>query len=130
MPSYDFRCKHCRHKFTVTYATYDEVDEDTPHCPKCESTDLSRLITRVGIAMGEDARLERTAERFERMGLDEEDPRSIGRFMREMSAEAGEDLGPEFDEVVGRLESGESPNSIEADIGGAEGGSFGLGDDL
>jgi hypothetical protein len=33
--------------------------------------------------------------------------------MRKMSAEMGEDLGPEFDEVVGRLESGEDPESIE-----------------
>jgi putative FmdB family regulatory protein len=129
MPSYDFRCKQCRRKFTVAYATYDEVDRDTPHCPKCDSTDLSRLITRVGIAMGEDTRLERTADRFERMGFDEEDPRAIGRFMREMSAEAGEDLGPEFHEVVDRLESGESPESIEETLDGAEGGSFDMGDD-
>jgi len=33
--------------------------------------------------------------------------------MRKMSAETGEDLGPEFDEVVGRLEAGESPEKIE-----------------
>ncbi len=46
-------------------------------------------------------------------GLDEEDPRSLGRFMRNMSSEMDEDLGDEFDEVVGRLESGESPESIE-----------------
>lgn len=49
--------------------------------------------------------------------LDENDPRSLGRWMRKMSAqmgaEAGEDLGPEFDEVVGRLEAGESPEEIE-----------------
>jgi hypothetical protein len=46
-------------------------------------------------------------------GLDEEDPKSIGRFMRKMSREMGEDLGEEFGEVVDRLESGESPESIE-----------------
>jgi hypothetical protein len=33
--------------------------------------------------------------------------------MRQMSSEVGEDLGPEFDEVVGRLEAGEDPESIE-----------------
>jgi hypothetical protein len=37
----------------------------------------------------------------------------MGRFMREMSRDMGEDLGDEFDEVAGRLESGESPESIE-----------------
>ena len=30
-----------------------------------------------------------------------------------MSAETGEDMGPEFEEVVGRLEAGESPEEIE-----------------
>jgi putative FmdB family regulatory protein len=129
MPSYDFRCKQCRRKFTLTYATYAEADEDIPHCPKCDSTDLSRLITRVGIAMGEEAHLERTADRFEQVGFDEEDPRAIGRFMREMSTEADEDLGPEFHEIVDRLESGEDPDSIEKTLGGAEGDSLDMGDD-
>jgi len=45
--------------------------------------------------------------------FDESDPRSLGRWMRKMSAEIGEDLGPEFEEVVGRLEAGESPEEIE-----------------
>jgi Flp pilus assembly protein TadB len=43
--------------------------------------------------------------------------------MRHMSSEMGEDLGDEFDEVVGRLEAGESPESIEEtlpDLGGAD----------
>lgn len=47
-------------------------------------------------------------------GLDEEDPRSLGRFMRKMSREMGEDMGDEFNEVVDRLEKGESPEDIEA----------------
>lgn len=58
-------------------------------------------------------------------GLDEDDPRSMGRYMRKMSREMGEDLGDEFNEVVDRLESGESPESIEKsipDLGGEEGG--------
>jgi len=46
--------------------------------------------------------------------LDENDPRSLARFMRKMGDEMGEELGPEFDEVVSRLESGESPEDIEA----------------
>jgi hypothetical protein len=33
-----------------------------------------------------------------------------------MSSEVGEDMGPEFEEVVGRLERGENPEDIEADL--------------
>jgi len=38
--------------------------------------------------------------------LDEDDPKSIARWMRKMSAETGEEMPEEFDEVMGRLESG------------------------
>ena len=58
-------------------------------------------------------------------GLDEEDPRALGRYMRKMSQEMGEDLGEEFGEVVDRLESGEDPESIEKsmpELGGESGG--------
>ena len=45
--------------------------------------------------------------------MDEDDPKSLGRFMRKMSQEMGEDLGDEFGEVVDRLEKGQSPEDIE-----------------
>ena len=44
--------------------------------------------------------------------------------MRKMSSELGEDMGDEFNEVVGRLESGESPDAIEQsmpELGGDDG---------
>ena len=41
--------------------------------------------------------------------LDENDPKSLARFMRKMADETGEEMGAEFDEVVGRLEAGEDP---------------------
>jgi Flp pilus assembly protein TadB len=50
--------------------------------------------------------------------------------MRQMSSEMGEELGPEFDEVVDRLEAGQSPEEIESalpDLGSEAGG---MGDDF
>ncbi|MFQ5408336.1 MAG: hypothetical protein ACE5FI_07965 [Anaerolineales bacterium] len=77
----------------------------------------------------EDSRLDDLADPANFSDLDENDPRSIGRYMRKMSSELGEDLGPEFDEVVGRLEAGEDPESIESDmpdmgLGGDDMGDF------
>jgi hypothetical protein len=46
-------------------------------------------------------------------------------MMRKMSSEMGEDLGPEFSDVVDRLESGQNPEEIEKalpDLGGETGG--------
>jgi hypothetical protein len=70
-------------------------------------------VSRVRVIRSEDSRLDDLDDFSDMPDLDENDPKSLGRFMRKMSAEVGEDLGPEFDEVVGRLESGESPEEIE-----------------
>jgi len=55
----------------------------------------------------------------------EDDPKEMGRMMRKMGKEMGEELPPEFDEVVDRLESGQSPEDIEKavpDLGNADSG--------
>ena len=53
-------------------------------------------------------------------GMDD-DPKEMARMMKKMGNEMGEELPPEFNEVVDRLESGQSPDEIEAaipDLGG------------
>jgi len=75
----------------------------------------------------EESRLEDLSDPTSFGDLDENDPRSIARFMRKMGDEVGEDLGPEFEEVVDRLEAGESPEDIEKaipDLGGDMGDGF------
>ncbi len=56
--------------------------------------------------------------------FDESDPKSMARMMRKMSSELGEEMPPEFDEVIDRLDSGESPEDIEKSMPdlGADGG--------
>jgi putative FmdB family regulatory protein len=115
MPYYDFRCEECRRGSRLFY-TYAEYDTAVPQCKHCGSSQVKRYIRRVALAKSEDARLEAMADDSMLAGLDEEDPRSLGRFMRKMSREMGEDLGDEFSEVVDRLESGESPDEIETSM--------------
>ncbi len=50
-------------------------------------------------------------------------------MMRKMGNEMGEDVGPEFDEVVDRLEAGQSPEDIEKAIPDLEGGGGGSNDE-
>jgi hypothetical protein len=73
-------------------------------------------MSRVRVVRSEESRLDDLSGVDDLPDLDENDPKSLGRWMRKMSEETGEDLGPEFDEVVGRLESGEDPESIERSI--------------
>ena len=124
MPRYDYRCKNCRHTFTLNYPSYDEVEQADPHCPECGSADLSRLIRRVAVMMGEEARMERLADPSRLAGLDEDDPRSMARAMREMAKEVGEDAGPEFHEVIDRLEFGEDIDSIDQSLSDSGAGDF------
>ncbi len=54
--------------------------------------------------------------------VDENDPKSMARFMRKMGDQVGgEDLGPEYGEMVERLEAGENPEEIEKSMPGLGG---------
>lgn len=112
MPIYEYTCQTCG-KFLRISLSYAEYDRSELKCPNCQSKKLKRRITRVGFAKSEDSRMESLMDESSLSGLDDEDPKALGKFMRKMSSEMGEDMGEEFNEVVGRLESGESPESIE-----------------
>jgi len=73
-------------------------------------------MTKVRIAKSEESRMETMAERFAGFESLEKDPKELGSMMRKMGSEMGENLPPEFDEVVDRLESGQSPDEIESDL--------------
>ena len=123
MPTYQYRCKDCHRRFEV-FMAYSEYGTRTVNCTHCASTNVERRIGRVRIARSEESRLENLADPSKLAGL-EDDPRALGQMMREMSGEMGEDMGPEFDEVIDRLESGQSPDEIEKalpDLGGEDAG--------
>ena len=133
MPSYEYRCLDCRKRFEVFMAFYVYGDKEI-HCSHCDSTNIQRKIGRIRIAKSEDSRMENLASDFSDpaalAGL-EDDPQALGRMMRKMSSEMGEDMGPEFDEVIDRLEKGQSPEDIEQampDLGGEDGPMGGMGD--
>ena len=69
----------------------------------------------------EESRLEGMADPSGWGDLDENDPKSMARMMKKMGTEMGEDLGPEFHEVVDRLEAGEDPESIESSLASSGG---------
>ncbi len=138
MPIYEYRCADCRKKVSVFFRSFSAVNQDQPRCPICQGTHLTKMVSKVRVIRGgaatggedgfDDSMLD---------DLDENDPRSLGRMMRRMADETGEDIGPEFGEVVNRLEKGEDPEAIEksmpelAEMGGPDGGmGASLDDDL
>jgi hypothetical protein len=95
--------------------TYAEYGSKQIACPHCASQNIQRRIGRIRIAKSEESRLDDLADPGMLDGL-EDDPRALGQMMRKMKGELGEDVGPEFDEVVDRLEAGQSPEDIESAI--------------
>jgi putative FmdB family regulatory protein len=118
MPIYEYRCLNCQKRFSLLIRGFSSLP--SPHCPSCGSERANRLISRFSVVRSEESQLEALADPSQLGDLDENDPRSVARWARKMSKQVGEDLGPEFDEMVGRLEAGEDPESVERAMGLAE----------
>jgi len=123
MPSYDYRCKNCGNKFTLSYKTYQDYDAAERTCPKCGSLELSRLITRVAI--------QRPTRDYSSMSSEEMlsvmesgDSRQVGEMFQQVGA-GDPSLGADYHEATQRLLQGESMESVERDLGGAMDGGMG-----
>mgnify|MGYP001100341927 CR=1 FL=1 len=129
MPIYEYRCHDCRRRVSVFYRSF-AAGQGRPTCPRCGGTNLSRLISRVAVVRSEESRMDDLADPSMLDDLDENDPKSLARWMRKMSDDVGEEMPSEFGEVMDRLESGQSPEEIEEampDLAGDMGGGM---DDL
>ena len=115
MPTYDFICNNCNQRFDV-FLTFAEYGKKTVTCAHCNSKNVRRRMTKVRIAKSEDSRMDAMANDFSGIEGLEDDPQAMGRMMRKMGKEMGEELPPEFDEVVDRLEAGQSPEEIESAV--------------
>ena len=138
MPIYEYACPKCRRIFSFLSK---RVNPDRlPVCPKCGNKKLSKQISRFAMSRGlketaaktgsepggphmpefDDPRIERAMMEMERdmEHLDEYNPKHMAHMMRKMK-----DLMPpgsmpkELDVAIKRLEAGEDPEKIEADMG-------------
>jgi putative FmdB family regulatory protein len=110
VPIYEYRCNRCQRRASIFQRSIREAAAVA--CSHCGSTDMTRLISRVAVLRSEESHLEDLASDAGLAGLDESDPRSVARWARRMGREMGEDLGPDFDEMVERMEAGETPEDL------------------
>ncbi len=114
MPNYSYTCLDCKKRFSI-FLSYQEYDQADVFCPHCNSSEVTRNLGRVRFARSEESRINAMVDPSRLSGL-EDDPRSMAKLMRELSSEIGDDPGAEFNEVVDRLEKGQSPDQIERDM--------------
>ena len=120
MPIYEYRCNTCKKRVSVL--TLRVSEEVNPQCDHCGSKDLSRLMSRFATVKSEEARLDALSDPSSLSGLDENDPKSMARWMRKMGKELGEEFsGEDFDQMIEEVEAGNLPD---------EEGGMGGGDDL
>ena len=94
MPIYEYECAECRRKQSFLVMN---LERDLPElrCKKCGGNNLNRLVSRVNVVKSEEARMESLADPSKLGGLDENDPKSMIRWMKKMGQEMGDDLGGE-----------------------------------
>lgn len=127
MPIYEYCCAACGRKTTVVTLSVSAAVE--PKCRHCGGADLRKLVSRVAVRRSEESRLESLADPSSLAGLDENDPKSVARWMKkmgkEMGKEMGEEMGEDFDEEVDRAmeeagREGEGEAGAELDGMGGE----------
>jgi putative FmdB family regulatory protein len=107
VPIYEFRCNACRKRTSVFTRTVTSAVAGA--CEHCGSTDLRRLFSRVAVhRSGDDG--DSGFDESSLDGVDENDPRSVAKWVRKMSRQMGEPLEPDMEADLERMEAGEMPD--------------------
>ena len=129
MPIYEFYCKKCH---TIFNFFSQRINTDkVPFCPHCEDVKLEKRMSLFATPRDrgdeddmpmpdmDEAKLEKAmnalAGDFEQM--DENDPRQAADMMRKLTDMTGLNLGPGMEEALQRMEAGEDPEKVEAEMG-------------
>ena len=129
MPVYEFYCRDCHTVFNFLSRRVNT--EKRPACPRCARPALERQVSVFAISKGrqeepeagmpdlDEAKMEQVMASLagEMEGMDENDPRQMARAMRRLSEATGMNLGAGMEEAMRRLEAGEDPEQIEAEMG-------------
>lgn len=98
MPIYEYDCGGCRHRVSLLILN---IHNPPPlRCPRCDSEDLTRLLSRFTRIRSEEERLDRLADPSRLGDFDEDDPQSVRRWMKRMGKEMGDDLGEDFEPMM------------------------------
>jgi putative FmdB family regulatory protein len=142
MPIYEFACPNCRKIFN--FLSKRPRSGRPPACPKCGSRKMSKQVSSFAMPRGaqetsaapgqepmpdmNDPRMMQAMSEMERdmEHMDENNPKHMAHMMKKMKGlmPAGS-VPKEFDAAIKRLEAGEDPEKIEADMGDVLGGLMG-----
>ena len=129
MPIYEFYCSQCHIIFNFFSKSINT--DKRPLCPKCEKAKLDRHMSVFSSPRKEgeegdmplpdmdESKMETAMNLLakEAEHIDEDDPRQAADLMRKLTDMTGLNLGPGMEEALTRMEAGEDPEQIEAEMG-------------
>src|SRR5262249_36177664 len=95
MPIYEYHCADCRRRVSLLVMRIS--DPGTPRCPPGGSGQLTRLMSRVAAIRAGDDRPRALARPRQRRGPG---PESVGRWMKKVGGELGDEATEDWDEMV------------------------------
>ena len=119
MPIYEYRCKACLKRTSVFVRSVTAAV--APVCEHCGAAEVERLFSRVAVLRGGDG-LDLAESSLG--DVDENDPRSVAKWVRKMSRDMGEPLDAGMQGELERMEAGEMSGDDMLD-NGDDGDDFG-----
>lgn len=129
MPIYEFYCDRCNTIFNFFSRTINTTKQ--PDCPKCSAPNLERRMSAFAVTGRakepgdvddlpiDESKMEHAMQMLagEAERINEDDPRQAADLMRKLTDMTGLELGPGMQEALRRMEKGEDPDQIEAEMG-------------
>ena len=129
MPIYEFYCEDCNTIFNFFSKNINTTKK--PRCPKCKTKKLSRQMSAFSFTGKakedsdiddlpfDEGKMEKAMQMLagEAENVNEDDPRQAANLMRKLTDMTGLELGAGMQEALKRMEAGEDPDAIEAEMG-------------
>lgn len=129
MPIYEFYCDECNTIFNFFSRAINTTKK--PTCPRCRKRRLARMMSAFAVTGKakedggmddlpfDESRMEKAMQTLagEAESISEDDPRQAANLMRKLTDMTGLELGPGMTEALHRMERGEDPDQIEAEMG-------------
>lgn len=129
MPIYEFYCRDCNTIFNFFSRTVNT--KKRPKCPKCKTLRLEKQISLVAFTgkaketdglddlSFDEGKMEQAMQMLasEADKMNEDDPKQAANLMRKLSDMTGLKLGDGMDEALRRMEKGDDPEQVEAEMG-------------
>ena len=129
MPIYEFYCQGCHTIYNFFSKSINTRKK--PKCPQCKTVTLERQMSSFAMTGRakesealddlpiDESKMEQAMQMLagEAEHIDENDPKQAANLMRKLTSMTGLELGDGMEEALQRMEGGEDPEQIEAEMG-------------